>query len=104
MLRAIDRKYEIQADSNGIAITKLNRSATAIEIPRDEPLILFRARDALAVPMLTHYARLCTEAGCDPGQLELLHKRIGDFLAWQKNHAKEMHLPASESQDNYEAG
>jgi hypothetical protein len=94
-MRNIDRKYRIN-DAGQIA-----KISDGTPVGEDEPLILFRARDSLAVPMMTHYAALCTAAGSDPGQLELLHRRIADFLAWQRKHVALMKGPSSEPGDDY---
>jgi hypothetical protein len=94
MSRNIDRKYAV----SGQMIIKVSDGSV---IPEDEPLILFRARDKLAVTMMEHYLSLCRDAGCDPGQLELMHRRIADFLAWQKENEAVMKRPSSEPGDDY---
>jgi hypothetical protein len=90
----IDRKYRIE----GGWIRKIS---TGEFLPEDEPLIIFRAKDKLSVPMMLAYAELCRAAGCDAGQLELLYRRIADFLAWQKDHPELMKIPSSEPGDRY---
>ena len=51
-MKLIDPKYGIIIENQTPVIVK---AATKEPIPGDEPLILFRARDRHAVPMLRYY-------------------------------------------------
>lgn len=44
-----------------------------------EPVILFRGRDRLALPMLRHYRELCVQDGCTDFQLASLDDMIRRF-------------------------
>jgi hypothetical protein len=44
-----------------------------------EPVILFRGRDRLALPMLRHYRQLCSIDGCTDFQLESMDDMIRRF-------------------------
>ena len=44
-----------------------------------EPVILFRGRDKLALPMLTYYRQLCVEDGCTDFQLQAIDNMICRF-------------------------
>lgn len=48
-------------------------------IPDEEPRILFRGRDKLALPMLAFYRHLCEEDGATQYQLDTIDKMIKEF-------------------------
>lgn len=75
--RRIDEKHHlaIGADREPIIVKTTNGQS----IPSDEPIILFRGRDKLAVKMLKYYRDLCVDDGCTPFQLESMNKMIGEF-------------------------
>lgn len=87
MRTKIDQKHhaELRTNPNGtgeyIAIVKTGNDQ---EIPKDEPMILFRGRDKLAVAMLEYYRRLCVDDGCTEYQLETMDVMIGKFKAFSE--------------------
>ncbi len=76
VVRTIDLKHHI--DDRG----QIVKTGNGVPIPLDEPLILFRGRDRLAVPMLLHYRQLCIDDGCNDfqlGQIDVLIKKFETF-------------------------
>lgn len=63
-------------------------------IPDDEPRILFRGRDKLAVYLLHYYRDLCVTEQCTPFQLESVDKMISEFQEFAKRSSK-MKQPGS---------
>jgi hypothetical protein len=66
------------------------------DIPADEPVIVFRARDALTVPMLKFYAQLCQEEGSPPRHVDLVRSTRDTFQCWQNDHPDQVRTPDSE--------
>ena len=66
------------------------------DIPEDEPVIVFRARDRLTVPMLEHYMELCAGAGSPSRHVGLVRGTQERFLAWQDAHPDQVRTPDSE--------
>ena len=71
-MKRIDNKHHL----NGEQIVK---TGNGVPIPDDEPVILFRARDTLALPMLRHYRELCVADHCTDFQLASLDDMIRRF-------------------------
>ena len=67
----IDRKYGRVTLEHGI------------HIPDDEPVIVFRASDLLAVKVLGYYLMLCARSGSPRRHLGLVIDNIEIFRAWQ---------------------
>jgi hypothetical protein len=62
-------------------------------IPRDEPVILFRARDSLVPQLLDFYLQLRGKIS-DPAQnLPLLEADIFIIKAWQKANSDKVRTP-----------
>ena len=76
-------------------IAKRTTDGNFIPIPTNEPVILFRARDKLAVPMLKHYRELCRQDGCTDFQLASMNGMIDRFEAFasDRNTAGKMKQP-----------
>jgi hypothetical protein len=83
-MRQIDTKYKTSGD-----ITRLDGTP----IPKDEPLILFRGRDRLVVPMLEHYLQLRIEAGTSQERLALLREQMATIKEWQGAHTDRTQIP-----------
>lgn len=64
IVRQIDLKHHI--DENGNIVKTSNGQI----IPDNEPLILFRGRDYLALPLLIRYREMCEHDGCNDFQLK----------------------------------
>lgn len=73
IVRKIDLKHHV--DENGQIVKSSNNTVIA----ETEPLILFRARDRLALPLLQHYKQLCIEDNCNDYQLSQIDELIGRF-------------------------
>jgi hypothetical protein len=88
--KRIDEKHHMQVDipeeilkpeaigDPPIAIS-LVKTGNGVPVPNDEPVILFRGRDKLAVPMLERYRELCVEDGCNDFQLASMDTMINAF-------------------------
>ena len=73
----LDNKHNLELDAVGApCIVKTNN--VPIDLSK-EPVILFRGRDKLALPMLLHYRSLCVQDGCTDFQLESMDDMIRRF-------------------------
>lgn len=61
------------------------------DIPEDEPVVVFRARDALLPDVLADYRRAALLSGCPPEFLESLSALQLRVDQWQATHPT--HLP-----------
>ena len=81
-MRRLDNKHNLDVTLWGVPIiVKTNGVPIDLET---EPVILFRGRDKLALPMLRHYRDLCIADGCTDFQLESMDdmiRRFEDFAA-----------------------
>ena len=89
--REIDPKYGIKVRNDGSTVVAKN--LTGEEIPADEPLILFRARDRHAFAMLCYYMTLCVQDGCTPEHLKGIENRILSFGHFAVEHPERMKQP-----------
>lgn len=85
--RQIDLKHHITSDG------RLIKSGNGVEIPADEPLILFRGRDYLALPLLMEYRRLCVADGCNDFQMGQVDALIEKFKTFAKENPGVMKQP-----------
>ena len=83
-MRQIDGKYKNSGD-----ITKLDGTP----IPVDEPLILFRGKDKLLLPLLEHYKELCAANGSPTALLEILQERMDIIKDWQAANPDKLKIP-----------
>lgn len=65
------------------------------DIPDDEPVIVFRARDMLTSSVLSNYYAMCKAVGSPQRHLDLIEKAEQTFAAWQTAHGHR--VPASAS-------
>lgn len=79
-MRAIDLKHHITDDG------RLIKTGDGVEVPLDEPTILFRGRDHLALPMLQYYRQLCADDGATEYQLASMDGMIAQFSAYAREH------------------
>lgn len=77
MKKRIDNKHHIDVNVQGDPV--IVKTTNGQVIPAGEPIILFRGRDKLALPMLNHYRSLCVADGCTQYQLESLDGMIEEF-------------------------
>lgn len=66
------------------------------DIPADEPVIVFRARDAMTIPLLEQYRDLCSRAGSPQRHLDLIEGTRNQFLGWQAGNPSQVRVPDSE--------
>jgi hypothetical protein len=71
-MKRLDNKHHLEGE-------QIVKTGNGQPIPDDEPVILFRARDNLALPMLRHYLLLCKADGCTDFQLESMTDMILRF-------------------------
>lgn len=83
-MRQIDSKYKTSGD-----VTKLDGTP----IPADEPLMLFRGKDALLPQLIEDYKRLSQEAGSPPEHLATLDEKIQSLKSWQAANADKVKTP-----------
>jgi hypothetical protein len=81
-------EQEPKYTTNGHAI--VNR-ASGEDIPADEPVFIFRARDKNAVKVLQFYAQRCQHA--DYHHVAAINKRIKHFRQFASRHPERMKLP-----------
>ena len=86
-MRIIDEKYAI--NDQGQIVKRSNGEI----LNEGEPLILFRARDYLALPLLEQYRELCLRDNCTEYQLQLLDGLITRFREFAEQHSEKMKQP-----------
>ena len=85
-MRQIDPKYHIDGD-------KIVKTSNGEEVPLDEPLMFFRARDRNVLQMLIYYRELCRHDHCTDYHMEGIANRIEAFQAFKKEHPERMKQP-----------
>ena len=85
-MRVIDPKYHIENE-------QIIKTGNGEPLPDDEPLILFRARDRLALPMLRIYKILSQVDGCNKHQIDGVNGMINMFLDFSIKHPERMKQP-----------
>ena len=66
------------------------------DIPDDEPVIVFRARDLQSVHTLAYYLMRCAGHGSPTRHLNLIVSDIQRFTAWQDENQDKVKTPDSE--------
>ena len=66
------------------------------DIPDDEPVIVFRARDVNTLAVLSHYLKVCDQGGSPPRHLRLIAQTLFHFASWQEANQDKVRLPDSE--------
>jgi hypothetical protein len=66
------------------------------DIPGDEPVIVFRARDRFVPAMLGYYMQLCQGGGAPERHVELVTGSIAEIEQWQLDHPDQVRTPTSE--------
>lgn len=59
----------------------------------DEPVILFRARDATTPALLTAYLTLCLGRKCSAGHIEAIQTALRRFRKWQGDNRDAIKTP-----------
>jgi hypothetical protein len=85
--RQIDLKHHV--DEKG----QIVKTGNGVVVPLDEPLILFRGRDYLAVPLLMRYYEMCERDGCNDFQLGQVQALIDKFSTYAHEHPEAMKQP-----------
>jgi hypothetical protein len=94
--RPLDPKYHIEVRSTVGSIVHnvhIVKSSNGQAIPPDEPVMLFRARDALAYRVLAYYRDLCIEDGCTTHHVDAIRNRIQAFMDFSRKHPERMKQP-----------
>ena len=78
----VDVTHEGQVFEVDAYVAKRMADGTFQRIPEDEPVIVFRGRDKLALPMLEFYRQLCVNDGCVDFQLTSMDDMIARFKAF----------------------
>ena len=87
-MKIIDPKFHIEPQTGAIV-----KTSNGEPIPDDEPLMLFRARDHNALPMLQEYRKICVADGCNNFQLAAIDNRIAAFENFAMDHPDRMKQP-----------
>jgi hypothetical protein len=66
------------------------------DIPDDEPVIVFRARDRIVPAMLRFYLEMCEANGSPQRHLHLIQRSSADIVRWQADHPDRVRTPDSE--------
>ncbi len=66
------------------------------DVPDDEPVIVFRARDSLLCPLLSEYHEKCIQAGSPARHLELIAETYNRIADWQEANPDKVKVPDSE--------
>lgn len=89
-MKEIDDKFSVYETASTLKIVK---TKTLEPIPDDEPLMLFRARDRLALDLLKVYRRLCIADNCTEYQINGMDARIEAFEKFKREHPERMKQP-----------
>ena len=94
-MRKIDGKYHIEASigDDGTTVINIVKTSNGQIIPEDEPLMLFRGRDRLAVPMSENYKQLCVEDGCVEQHIQSAQVCVDLFKKFAQEHPERMKQP-----------
>jgi hypothetical protein len=66
------------------------------DIPDDEPVIVFRARDITTKDLLAYYLMRCVKVGSPKRHLDIVVNTLEDFRNWQRNNTSKVKVPDSE--------
>ncbi len=88
IVRQIDGKFATDSSGNIVKI------ASGEIVPVDEPLLLMRARDRLALPAIRHYRELSAKDGCKTYHFENLDAVIAAFEKFATEKAEWMKQPS----------
>lgn len=66
-------------------------------IGEDEPVMVFRAQDALLPELIAYYHFLCMRDGTDMEHLKVIAHRHRDILVWQDEHPLQVKIPDTQA-------
>lgn len=89
-MRMIGNRFALANTITGPNIVKISNGEV---LPEDEPLMLIRARDRIAIPGLLKYRELCVADGCNDYILGLLDETIEEFRRFETTHPERMKQP-----------
>lgn len=85
-MRQISNRFSVDGD-------EVIKTSNGEKIPHDEPLLILRARDHLAVPLLRIYQQLSIVDGCNDWFLDQQQTTIADFETFAREHPERMKQP-----------
>ena len=85
-MRQISNRFSVDGD-------EVIKTSNGEPIPHDEPLLILRARDRLALPLLRIYQQLSIVDGCNDWFLDQQQTTIADFEAFARDHPERMKQP-----------
>lgn len=85
-MRRIDEKFHVE---DGEVV----KTTSGELVPHDEPLLLLRGRDHLALAAAEHYVRLCELDGCNDWQMEGIRREVERFRVFAEEHPERMKQP-----------
>jgi len=85
-MRVVDGKFSIHED-------EIIKTSNGEKIPHDEPVIIFRARDYLALHALRAYRAIGIADNCNDYHLNGIDERIARFEEFKKNNPEKMKQP-----------
>jgi hypothetical protein len=85
-MRKISNRFSVDGD-------EIIKTSNGEAIPHDEPLLILRARDRLALPILRMYRELSIVDGCNDWFLGELLKTIADFEDFAAKYPERMKQP-----------
>lgn len=98
--RTVCRKHHAQRTDQGAKMgfdRKYGRVTTEHgDIPDDEPVMIFRARDCTTPDLLAYYLMRCVKKGSPARHLQLILGSINTFRDWQNNNPDKLKVPDSE--------
>lgn len=72
---------------------RLIKTSNNEPVPEDEPIVILRGRDRLALPALLHYRTLAKQDGCTDWFMERLDPPIEEFIKFREEHWDRMKQP-----------
>jgi hypothetical protein len=86
-MRQVDSKFSIHQD-------EIVKTSNGEPIPHDEPVMIFRGRDRLALPLIRIYRELGFIDGCNDYHNTLIDKQIAAFEEFRAKHPERMKQPS----------
>jgi hypothetical protein len=78
--------------SRKYGLVTVEHATPSMEFDRDEPCVVFRAQDALALEALTYYEQICIGHGARRNA-KAVAEAIQQIAAWQAAHPDRIKLP-----------
>lgn len=85
-MRQISNRFSVDGD-------EIIKTSNGEPIPHDEPLLILRARDRLAIPLLKIYQQLSIVDGCNSWFLDEQLITIDQFEQFAREHPERMKQP-----------